>query len=120
VQWIRGLYRGGHSGDRREAKVNHGDAVARFGHVAQGRTTAVAGELISTSRKARGGGGGYDGESPEWRPAHGFYLAVLSGHWWRKSQRRQRESWRISVVGGEGLPRWRSDLEQALYHGEGH
>jgi hypothetical protein len=55
VQWIRGLYRGSHSGDRREAKVNHGDAVARFGHVAQGQTTAVAGELISTSRKARGG-----------------------------------------------------------------
>jgi hypothetical protein len=55
VQWIRGLYRGGHSGDRREAKVNHGDAVARLGHAAQGRTTAVAGELISTSRKARGG-----------------------------------------------------------------
>jgi hypothetical protein len=35
--------------------VNQGDAVARFGHAAQGRTTAVAGELISTSRKARGG-----------------------------------------------------------------
>jgi hypothetical protein len=55
VQWIRGLYRGGHSGDWQEAKVNQGDAVARFGHAAQGRTTAVAGELISTSRKARGG-----------------------------------------------------------------
>jgi hypothetical protein len=54
VQWIRGLYRGSYSGDRREAKVNHGDAVARFGHAAQGQTTAVAGELISTSRKARG------------------------------------------------------------------
>jgi hypothetical protein len=50
VQWIRGLYRGGHSGDRREAKMNHGDAVARFGHAAQGRTTAVAGEVIRSGR----------------------------------------------------------------------
>jgi hypothetical protein len=75
VQWIRGLYRGGHSGDRREAKVNHGDAVARFGHVAQGRTTAVAGELISTSRKARGGGGGVR----RWDPGVASSARLLPG-----------------------------------------
>jgi hypothetical protein len=75
------------------------------------------GELICSSRKVEGK---YDGESPEWRPAHGFYLAALSGHWWHKSQRWRRESQRRSVVGGEGLPRWRSDLQQALYHGEGN
>ena len=50
MQWIRGLYRGGHFGDRRKAKVNHGDAVATFGHAAQGRTTAVAGEVIRIGR----------------------------------------------------------------------
>ena len=56
------------------------------------------GELIFSSRKVEGK---YGGESPEWRPAHGFYLAALSGHWWRKSQRRRRELRQRSVVGGK-------------------
>jgi hypothetical protein len=99
VQWIRGPYRGGHSGDRREAKVNHSDAVVRFGHAAQGWTTAVAGELISTSRKARGGGG-YDGESPEWRPAHGLTTEALSPILVHGSTRRRHES-RRRVTDGE-------------------
>jgi hypothetical protein len=34
----------------REAKGNHGDAVARFGHAAQGRTMAVTGVLIGFHR----------------------------------------------------------------------
>jgi hypothetical protein len=33
--------RGDYSGDRREAKTNHGDAVEVLGYVAQGRATAV-------------------------------------------------------------------------------
>jgi hypothetical protein len=33
--------------------------------------------------------------------AKSYYLAGLSGHWWRKSQRRWCESRRRSVVGGE-------------------
>jgi hypothetical protein len=99
VQWIRGPYCGGHSGDRREAKVNHGDAVARFAHAVQGQTMDVAGELISTSRKARGGGG-YDGESPEWRPAHGLTTEALSPILVHESTRRRHES-RRRVTDGE-------------------
>ena len=58
------------------------------------------GELICSSRKA---GGKYGGESPELSLGHGFYLAALSGHRRRESQRRWRESRRRSVVGGERL-----------------
>ena len=44
-------------------------------------------ELICSSRKA----GGYDGESPEWRPAYGvmiFYPAMLSSNSRHESSRR--------------------------------
>jgi hypothetical protein len=117
AQWIRGQRRGNYSGEpRRVAKV-HGDTVETLGYVEQGRKTAVHRRPYLLKPQSRGE---YGGESPEWRPAHGFYLAVLSGHWWRESQRRRRESRRRSVVGGEGLLRWRFDLHQALYHGEGH
>jgi hypothetical protein len=40
---------------------SHGDAIEVFNYVAQDRKAAVAGELISPSRKARG----YSDESPE-------------------------------------------------------
>jgi hypothetical protein len=55
------------------------------------------GEPIAPAARQRGSTGG----SPEWRPAHGFYRAVLFGHRWRESQRRQRESLRREVAGGE-------------------
>jgi hypothetical protein len=42
---------------------SHGDATEVLNCVAQDRMAADAGELISSSRKARGGG--YGGESPE-------------------------------------------------------
>jgi hypothetical protein len=45
----------------------HGDTVETLGYVAQGQQSAIAGEPISQSRKAKG----FHGESPEWRPAHG-------------------------------------------------
>jgi hypothetical protein len=43
---------------------SHGDATEVFRYMAQDRKTAVAGELICPSRKARG----YGGESPESSP----------------------------------------------------
>ena len=54
AQWIRGFYRGGHSGDQRRVTKAYGDAVEILRHVAQGRKAALVGELICHSRGARG------------------------------------------------------------------
>jgi hypothetical protein len=81
--------------------VNHGDAVARLGHAAQGRTTAVAVSL--SAQAAKHGGGGYDGESSEWRPAHGvtiLFTEALSPILVHESKRRRHKS-RRRVTGGE-------------------
>jgi hypothetical protein len=72
------------------------------------------GEPIAQPQRKRGS----HGESPELSPGGGFYLAASSDHRRRESQRRRRESQRRLVVGGEGLPCCRSDLSEALYHGE--
>jgi hypothetical protein len=74
-----------------EFRGSHGDAVARLGHAAQGRDTAVhrrANPLPPQSRR------GSHGESPELSPGGGFYLAALSGH-------RRRESYSGGVNHGE-------------------
>jgi hypothetical protein len=55
------------------------------------------GELICSSRKAEGK---YDGESPEWRPAHGVTTEALSPIQVHESTRRRHES-RRQVTGGE-------------------
>jgi hypothetical protein len=54
AQWIRGFYRGGHSGDQQRVTKAYGGAVEILRHVAQGRKTALVGELICHSRGARG------------------------------------------------------------------
>ena len=52
---------------------SHGDATEAPEHVAQDQKTAVADELICSSRKARG----YDGESPELSPGKGLLAGRL-------------------------------------------
>jgi hypothetical protein len=52
---------------------SHDNATEAPGHVAQDRKTAVVGELICSSRKARG----YDGESPELSPGEGLLAGRL-------------------------------------------
>jgi hypothetical protein len=54
AQWIRGFYRGGHSGDQRRGTKVYGDAVEGLSHAAHDREAAVDGELIYHSRRARG------------------------------------------------------------------
>jgi hypothetical protein len=72
------------------------------------------GEHICSSRTAEGKYWGFTGV-----PSSAcLFRAVLSGHRRRESQWRRRESQRRSVVGGEGLPRWRSDPILLLYHGD--
>jgi hypothetical protein len=51
--------------------VNHGGAVARLGHAAQGRATAVHRRAYLLKPQSRGK---YGGESSEWCPAHGVMI----------------------------------------------
>jgi hypothetical protein len=57
AQWIRGFYRGGHSGDQRRVTKAYGDAVEILRHVAQGRKAAVHWRAYRSSRKADGKAG---------------------------------------------------------------
>jgi hypothetical protein len=93
------LRRGNLTGVDLTAVASYSDAVEGLSHAA-------------TAAKQEGS----HGESPELSPGDGFYLAALSGHRRRESQRRRRESQWRSVVGGEGRSCCRSDLSESLYH----
>jgi hypothetical protein len=59
---IRVYRRGDFTGDDLTATESHGDATGVPEHVAQDQKSAIAGEPICQSHKAKGGD---DGESPE-------------------------------------------------------
>jgi hypothetical protein len=94
---------------RRATKRHKGSRRCGGGAQVRGTRPEDGGSPASLSAQAarqRGSTGGFTGvPSSAW-----LYRAVLSGHRRRESQQRWRESQRRSVVGGEGLPRWHSDL----------
>jgi hypothetical protein len=102
VRWIRVQCRGSNSGGRREARGSHGDAVARLGHAAQGRKTAIHRRAYRLKPQGRGE---VRGGSPEWSPAHRWRRfplpAMLSVSLQRESGRWQHESLRREVTGDE-------------------
>jgi hypothetical protein len=69
--------------------MGHDGTVEVPRYVAQGRKAVVAGELICSSRKAWGGTAVSHRSHLQ---AHSFYLAALSCHRRRESQRRWHES----------------------------
>jgi hypothetical protein len=58
---LRVQCRGNCSGDRREAKTKHGDAVAQLGHAAQDRRTAVHRWAYRLKPQGRGKARGFTG-----------------------------------------------------------
>jgi hypothetical protein len=78
--------------------VNHGGAVAKLGHAAQGREAVITGVLISFHRSEHGTAAEIIYRS-EFIP--GDVHRVLSSHPEHKVGRRSHESRRQSVAGGE-------------------